>query len=244
MSLFPQRLARIHHVVEFELVPVENGAFARYVMDDQGRRWVRKREEDTGFQPLLAEAISTLLGRHIGAPVPDGAVYVGTGGQAWLSALVENAGHWSSTRRDNIVNLSEVGALITLDALVLNDDRHARNILVVPDPDEAHLRVVGIDCGNALVGLPSDFVEWPPDGPPRVGNQARGLPLDAVVEGAVAAATVAAGLDPALIREFVVEGCGIVREPAVDALTTALKARCRRAAELAVRYLEALGTLK
>ena len=100
MNLFPQRLARIHHLVEFDLVPVENGAQARYVMSADGRRWVRKREEDTGFQPLLAEAISTLLGREIGAPVPDGAVYVGPGGRAWIlpsSGSSSSRGAGSST---------------------------------------------------------------------------------------------------------------------------------------------------
>lgn len=245
MSLFPQRLHRVHQVTEYDFVPVQNGHRARYVIDEHGKKWVRKLEEDTGFQGLLAEAIVTLLGRHIGAPVPDGGIQVGVvGSQAWLSALVEDAIHWSPARRYHLLNPTEAGAMLALDAILLNDDRHSGNILLVPDPDEAHLRLHAIDGGNALVGWVGDYLAWPADEIPRIENQARGLPLDALREGAATAARVASEIDRVLLREFVGEGCGFAREPDVDPLTDAIEARCRGAVDLSSRYLDALGALK
>lgn len=243
MNAFPRRLTRITRIEGHDFVAVPHTANAQWVQDDQGRAWVCKREEETGFQALMAEAICTLLGKAIGAPVPDGAVYVGPDGQAWLSARVEDAAHWAPDQADYLVNLADAGAVLALDAIVLNDDRHSRNILLVPDPDELHVRFYGIDAGNARVGFVTDFVGSAPDALPALQKQARGLPLDAMRDGALAAALRAEQIDPDLLREFVLEGCQLVQEPTVDALVAALDARCRRAVALTARYIDALGTL-
>lgn len=65
-------IERLVGVTDGALVPVENGSEARFSRDATGRQWVRKRESDTGFQPLLAEAASYLLGNLLEVPQPRG----------------------------------------------------------------------------------------------------------------------------------------------------------------------------
>lgn len=239
MNLFPTHLPRISSLVDYDLVTVPNRSNARYAMDDSGRRWVCKRQCDTGSGPLLAEAIATLFGRAIGAPVPEGAVYMRSNERAWLSRYVDGALHWSPSLRDRIYNLDEAGAMLTLDALLLDSSRHASNILVAPSPDETRLRLYAIDAGQAQVGA-SAFLSAPVDALPQIAHQAKGLPIAALRQGALSAAERATRLDTVLIREFTVESCALVHLPSPERLAAALEARCRQARSLALRYLDAL----
>lgn len=238
------RIEHLAGVLDGPPVPVENGSEARWARDATGRQWVRKREADTGFQPLLAEAASFLLGEHLGVPQPRGAVFYDGEEWSWMSERIVAAGeHWEPDMRDLIANLDELGRVLTLDAIVFNEDRHRRNLLVEPLGDEAHLKVWAIDAGKAEIGWPSDFVARGLAAP-SPHNHARGLPIGAMVEPALAGAAVAAALPEDALRALVGEACALAREPAAAALADALVARCRRAPEIVTRYLDALGGLR
>jgi len=237
-------IERLGGVIDGPLVPVENGSEARWARDATGRQWVRKREADTGFQPLLAEAACFLLGEHLGVRQPRGAVFHDGSEWSWMSERIVAAGeHWEPDMRDLVANLDELGRMLALDAIVFNEDRHRRNLLVEPVGDEAHLVVWAIDAGKAEIGWPGDFVARGLASP-SPHNHARGLPVGTLVEPALAAATLATTLAEDALRALVGEACALAREPAVVSVADALVARCRRAPEIVARYLDALGGLR
>jgi hypothetical protein len=244
-DLFGHRtIQRLVGVVDGSLIPVPNGSEARWARDTSGRHWVRKREADTGFQPLMAEAASYLLGQLLSVPQPQGAVFFDGTEWSWMSERITAAGeHWEPDMRDFVANRDELGRVLTLDALVYNEDRHRQNLLVEPVGDEAHLRVWAIDAGKAEIGWPGDFVARGL-GVPSPHNHARGLPIGALSEAALAAATVAAALPEERLQAVIGEACELGRETSVDALTRALVARCRSAHLIVARYLDALGALR
>jgi hypothetical protein len=66
-------IQRIPAIVRLHRVPVPHTNEATYVLDGAGQRWVAKREADMGCEALLAEALTWLLARQVGVPVPDAA---------------------------------------------------------------------------------------------------------------------------------------------------------------------------
>lgn len=157
-----------------------------------------------------------------------------------MSEVVRAVTHWNAEYRDLIVNLDEVGRMLTLDALTLNEDRHARNILMQPQSDDAHFVLWAIDSGDALIGSPTDFVMAGLKHPdPR--NHARGLPIEALRSGALASAQQACALPERRLHAIVAEACGLAREPEQAALTDALIHRCGHAPQIVASYLDALG---
>ncbi|MCB9528064.1 MAG: hypothetical protein H6701_06650 [Myxococcales bacterium] len=244
IELIPaQRLERLDGVTDGELVTIPNGSEARWARDTTGRLWVRKRESDTGFQPLLAEAMSHLLGRLLGVRQPMAAVYHDGTEWSWMSRAIRGAlEHWSPSMRDRIANLDEVARMLVLDVLTLNEDRHQQNILVEAVEDEAHLRLWAIDSGNALIGYVDDYAERV-DAPPDPRNHARGLPVRALVDHVRAAADEATHLDPHELEVIVAESCALVGEGTAHHLLESLTRRCRRASILATAYLDRLGGL-
>lgn len=239
----PGLIEHLVGVTDGDRVPVENGSDAHWAIDSTRRQWVRKRETWTGVEPLLAEAACYLLGAKLEVRQPQGAVHYDGKEWSWMSKRIPAAGeHWDADMRDYIDNLDEVGRMLALDALTLNEDRHARNILVQPRDDETALRLWAIDSGNALIGHPEDFVARGLT-PASPHNHARGLPIDPLRDSAMAAAQVASMLSDGELSEIVAEACGLAREPQVNALTVALITRCRHAPEIVSSYLDALGAL-
>lgn len=243
MDLIGPRIPRLTSIVDGPFVPVENGCEATWALDDQGGRWVRKRESNTGCEPLLAEAIAWLLGRLLGVRQPDAAVFDEKGERSWMSGMVPSVGHWTRDMRDYVENLDEVAAMLVLDALVFEEDRHARNILVQPLGDEVHLRLWAIDSGNALVGHVSEFIARGLDAP-SPHNHARGLPIDVLGETALVIAGRSCHLEERVIHLVSVEACSIAREPRIDDLSAALARRCRAAPEIVAEYLHRLEALR
>ena len=120
----PGIIEHLTGVLDGGLVPVDNGSEARWARDASGRQWVRKREADTGFQPLLAEAACYLLGLELQVRQPHAAVFHDGQEWSWMSERIRVAGeHWDPDMRDLIANLDEVGRMVTLDALTFNEDR-------------------------------------------------------------------------------------------------------------------------
>jgi hypothetical protein len=231
MNLFSSRLSVLPHLAVHELVP--GSQRARYALDSEGRRWVYHHFEDPG--PLIGLALAQLLGRWLHAPVPEGAVYVGPGGPGWASRW--SAGlRWAPILRDRLGHPAQVGAMLALDALLLHA-RSARDLLVVPTASEARLAVLALGWGDArLADLQGTEL-------PAVQQHPRGLPLQALREGAMAAAGVAERLDEAMLQEFVAESCAVARSPEATSLGAALHARCLQASALVARHLDALESL-
>ena len=204
----------------------------------------------------LAEARGWLKLQMVVAPVlvllrepraevcqPLGAVFHDGTEWSWMSERIAAAlEHWHPDMRDVIVNVDEVGRMLVLDALIFNEDRHRRNIMVEPVEDEAHLRLWAIDAGEARIGHVAEFVSLGLRHPsPR--NHARGLPITALNAAAMAGAQVAEGLSDEAIQMVVSEACGIAREPDISRLTGALINRCRHARQIVSGYLVDLGAL-
>src|SRR5689334_6622864 len=92
-------------LVDGEPVPVTHTGEARYSIDATGQHWVRKREPSFGFQQVLAEAITWVLGRRLGVPIPDGAVCIDRGEMSWLSRRVECVVEWNPVQTSFVINL-------------------------------------------------------------------------------------------------------------------------------------------
>lgn len=224
-------------------MPVQNSSGAVYSVDGTGRRWVRKRVSEMGHEALLAEALGWLLARHFSVPIPDAAL-TGRGEDAsWLSGYLPFVKHWNAAEGTRVRNLRAIGKVLMLDALLMNGDRHAGNVLLAPLKRGDRLTAWAIDFDHALVGWPGDFAALSVDELPSLRNLARGLPVAAMRPGARQAAREARLLDRRILAGYVTEACEIAEEPRKDALLAALQARADRAIELTDLYLASIEAL-
>jgi hypothetical protein len=148
--------------------------------------------------------------------------------------------HWDPSNIHFIKNAKELGRMLALDVIILNEDRHEGNILLQPDPDQHNLLAWAIDAGGALVGFPESFAQAKM-ALPSIAKLARGIPVELVGDEARATALRATGLSPYLLKRFVSEACDIAGEPKAGILLEALSARIERAEELTEKYLESIG---
>lgn len=232
------KIERVKDVVDGPRVPIVASCDARWARDACGRTWLLK--PDLAADQILAEAASHLLGRQLKVRQPAGAFLRGQGTLNWLSERISGATeHWQLEHRDFISNPAEVGAMLALDALVLNEDRHELNILVAPQ-DDALLDVWAIDNAAARVGVPHLYCAAALASP-NPANHARGLPVALLRRHALDAALRAERLTWHEIGAIVREACALVGESKHDDLTEALFMRCQHASRVVGEYLEALG---
>lgn len=236
-------ITRVGEVLDLNKVPVTNSSEAVYAVDSSGRRWVRKRVSEMGHEALLAESLGWLLSRHFSIPIPDAALSGEGEGASWLSSALPLVKHWSEAERGRVRNLRAIGRVLMLDAVLLNGDRHAGNILLQPLKKGGRLTAWAIDFDHALVGWPGDYAGVSVDELPSLRNLARGLPVAEMRPGARQAAREARLLDGGVLAGYVTEACEISGEPGKDALVSALQARLVRAIELTDRYLAAIEAL-
>jgi hypothetical protein len=239
-TLFGDRIKRFPSVVDLSPVPVPNACDAVYATDG-ARKWVRKPL--MGADGLLAEALGFMLGRELRAPIPEGAVTGPPEDVSWLSEFLPDIQHWDTSHVNFIVNYPEVGRLIALDALLLNDDRHAGNlVLQTTNKNEVERRAWGIDMGNALAGRPTDFAKAELV-TPSIAKLVDNLPVTLIQEGAYLAAAQAQKLSPYVLASMVREACELAREPREneDLLNGVLLLRLSRAPDLVEEYLSKIG---
>ncbi len=223
-------------ITRFARVPVPHTNDATYALDSHGNQWVAKRETDMGCEALLAEALTWLLARHLGVRVPDAAFCDDPAERAWLSRRVDNPNHWSPAFAARIANPTEAGAMIALDAIVFNEARHGRNLLVTALESGSPFTVWAIDADEARVGHVVEYAGLAgavPD--PRI--HAIGFPAAQLRVEARNAADAAANLSEGELRLIVEASCGIAREPSVKLLLFALAERCAIARQLTHDYL-------
>jgi hypothetical protein len=229
-------IPRVAAITRLGLVPVPHTNLATYAVDAAGRRWVAKREADMGCEALLAEALTWLLARQMGAPVPDAAFCDHPDERAWLSAWVPQAKHWSPETAGVVRNARDAAAIFALDAVVFNEARHGGNVLLVPDDDGGSV-VWAIDADEAWIGHPAELAlraGLPPE--PRI--LARGFPPPGWRDAAMEAAERCAALDPAGLAHAARAACALAREPDVELVVRVLVDRCQDALSLTRRYLE------
>lgn len=229
-------IERLSGLLRLSRVPVPHTNDATYAVDMRGRHWVAKREADMGCEALAAEAVSWMLARAVGVPVPDAAFCDDPSERSWLSAWVTDAKHWSAGTAGMIRNPEAAASILALDAVVFNEARHGGNLLLVPDL-EGGSTVVAIDADEALIGHPLELVRRglvSPD--PRI--LARGFPPADWRALALAAAQRLAALRVADLAAIAAEGCAIAREPDHNLMAEVLIMRCEAAALLTRGYLD------
>lgn len=236
-------IERLGEVLDLGRVPVQNSSEAVYAADSKGRRWIRKRVSEMGHEALLAESLGWLLARHLSVPIPDAAISGAGEGASWLSAALPLVKHWGEAEAGRVRNLRAVGRVLTLDAVLMNGDRHAGNILLAPLKKGDRMTAWAIDFDHAVVGWPGDFAAVSVDGLPSLRNLARGLPVALMRPGARQAAREARLLDASVVAGYVAEACEIAGEHRVDLLVAALQPRLDRAIELTDRYLADIEAL-
>jgi hypothetical protein len=245
LDLFGRRILRVEaeDLVDGVLVPVRNSSSARFSRSTDGRTWIRKREMETGYEAVLAEALGWMLANALKVPAPQAAISGQLGDLSWLSEEVPWVNQWHKDRVHYIQNLDDLGRMLTLDAIIHNHDRHAGNILLEPRPTDLELMTWTIDVGDCLLGHPQDLSDADLD-LPSVKNVARGLPVERLREGALAAAEEAELVTKGLLKNMIDEACSLVREPLADVLLDAVWHRMRHARALAARYLSILESVQ
>ncbi len=240
MSASIPKILRLGGVLDLHRVPGRHNNDAAYAVDSTGRRWVKKTAATMGHEALLAEAVSWLLARRLSVPIPDAGVTGQGADAAWFSSYVHNVKHWGDAGNCEVRNLAALGRVLMLDAVLMNGDRHAGNIMLEPSKKGVRMTAWAIDFESATVGYPQDFADLSVDALPSLANLARGLPVALMRRGARQAAREARLLDAKIVAGYVAEACEIAQEPMVDTLAGALQDRLSRAIELTDRYLAAI----
>lgn len=224
-----------------DVVPVRHQAGARYALADS-RHWVWKRKLAIGEHGMLGEALGWIWSRELGLPVPDAAIYLP--GEytedCWLSEVVEGVRHWRADKVP-LENIRELGAILALDVVLMNADRHDGNILLQPRVEDGRevWKVWGIDMGNAKVGVVDEFLDVD-DELPSIEKLPDDLPFEILDDSALEAAKEIAGLDGQFITKSVHEACSVAGNAQAAPLADALRLRCNKAVSLVERYFEKL----
>lgn len=235
-ELFAHRVEVVSWLTDLSPVTVPNTSDATYARDRSGRLWVRKRVEATGWPEIVGEALGLLLGRELGVPIPEGAVCLEPEEESWLSLVRPNVSAWSPSASYTIENIEGFAAMLVLDAVLANTDRHGGNILL-EDLGSASVRAWAIDQGNVEAAHPGYFRALERRLPPTM-TIPEGMPLVLLREPALEAAEAAEKLSSALLRSIAEEACDLGREEkAREKAVQGLQLRCASAVEITEAYL-------
>lgn len=203
-----------------------------------GRDWVHK--PTMGNNEVLAEAVGLLLGAELDVPVPNGAVLREGNNVSWLSQVVEYVVHWNYDLRASLENGDAMARLYVLDAIIHNEDRHSRNLLL-QDVGNGLLRMWSIDTADAGIGFPGELIGS--DRPPSPRNHLRPTPLDDETCAAALATAkwCSSVLEPSTVQRVASLACAIAAcSDRVKDLEQALIYRCRAAPGIVACYLDLL----
>ncbi len=245
----PLQLERLHAIQRHRDIPVPHTGQAFWARDPlTQQQWVCKTAELAGADTLIAEIIGWYLGRSIGAPLPNAALLLTDPdglSPAWLTETIPNAQHWSDAYLGILDNPEELGAILALDAILLNADRHERNLLL--QESNGSWKVWCIDLGGAYCGSPPSFSQYDLETPDLSHHVRLTLPdkykIDPrIIEGAQQAAQRATWLpdDNAMFQRWAEEACVVVGSTQASSLLRGLRHRCRHALEITRRHLQAL----
>jgi hypothetical protein len=202
-----------------------------HVVGDDGREWVRKKHVDGLGVQISGEVVGALLATKLGIPIPEYATSERP--RAWLSRWAPGSSPWSEAHNTDLVNEPDLGRILALDAVLLNTDRSARNILVTIDPEESSWRVSAIDFGMAGVSFPARF-NIDRDRVLQRGPLPRSVPAHRVHEEAIECAHAAADLTSWTIKQVCAQACALSGNTMEATMAEVLEHRCRNA----VRFVE------
>lgn len=186
-------------------VLVEHNNEATYILAADGSRWVAKSVEVTGPQQFVAEAISYQLAAALHVPVPEGA-WGRQGNEVWwFSRCVSPVMHFHPMRLPLTQSQSDFGRVLALDVWMINEDRHAGNILL--ESGEGLFRPWFIDFGSAVVGHVADFERRLEAVPREAQFVARAVAGELLREGALQVCDTVSSLHEADLRSVVLEAC-------------------------------------
>lgn len=205
----------------------------RVLRDSNGRDWVAKTKAGMRGQ-FLAEVISSLLGRQLGISSPDFAYCIEP--HAWLLEWIDSASPWWEVWNSSVSNEAAIGAMLALDALMLNSDRSEENILLIPNGDKTW-RLMAIDSGGHVAGDTSEFARRR-DEICKVGVFPAGLPV--VREHAMNCAMSAEKLDGLVLAALAAQACEVAHCGDSGLLLQTIQHRCRNAMKLVGDFISVL----
>jgi len=231
--LFDPLIPRIAGVAS-AAVDYEGSNSADLVQTTDGRYWVRKHRSNMGPGQFASEAIGWLLSKEVGAPVSDAAVHSTSSETSWLSNLVAPVLHWDESKKYAIENLGEVGAMLALDAVMSNVDRHERNVLLEP-LTVSTFKLWSIDLGLCFPGQPQFSNST---SPPTVKNHLKGLPLrtPGLRKGAIEAVRTLSALTERRLLSIVTEACDVAAIDGAEAFFQILRDRIRLAKRIVWKH--------
>lgn len=224
----------VDQVTSYGKVTSPNTNAVEYVVDDDAREWVLKREME-GFNSVLSEAIGYCLSRLVGVPTPEGGILLESKDMPlWMCRRVPDVTHWDVSHMHKVINLDQVGAMLALDAVIGNADRHAGNILLEPRADGTFF-AHSIDVEQSWLLAPEDLCD---ESGPRsdlapVHRQTRWLfPMVALSAHMTEAAKAMESVSAQSIRGAVGYASGLLRDARTDSFTGPLHARFQIAQQL------------
>jgi hypothetical protein len=187
---------------------------------------------------ILAEAVGSLLARALGVPIPAFAVFESDErGRGWLSEFVMGAQHFGAARAEGLVDHTELGRMLALDAIVHNEDRNPENILFEPLAELGRFRGWVIDHEAALVARPRELASKGLAAP-RPFALPSGFTVNAGARrAALDTAAIAQRLPEAMVRAMVHAAAEVAGALDREILTRALTARCRHAQQIVEHFL-------
>ena len=186
-------------------VQLDGARRPRFYMSASGL-WVGKRLPKKSRR---AELIGSLLGRELGVPVPPVGLCE-TRPEFVFSAWQDTPSHWARSKADLADNYESLGAALALDALIGNDDRNPRNILLqaLERPGKSHMYTLHfIDHEGSLAGDLARLRGLEHEAEP--GSLPPDYPTDVAVLGsAMEAAQCATEISETRVSALVAASCG------------------------------------
>lgn len=201
--------------------------------------WVLKLSSRGPGRSVAAEVFCWLVGRAIGVPLPDGALYAGREGAGWLSRRIPDARNWSPEDRDLVANVAGMGSMLALDAVIANGDRHVQNVLVV-EADAGERTLIAIDHGRAAIVHEARIMALV-NGPPAVHPDRPDLTFRSLRPAALSAAAALQALPEEIVDGWLREAFHAEGALVPGALADLVLERFNVASATVERYLDALG---
>jgi hypothetical protein len=241
LRLYPDvpQLDRVH---PYGRVEGPHSNEVEYVIDDDGNRWVLKRNM-LGYNSILAEAVGLELSRLLGIQTPSAGLLVEPGQHLWMTRYLPDVKHWSLDDRHLVKNLPDIGGMLVLDIVVGNEDRHAGNILL--QAKDRTLTAFSIDMEQSWAGTPEDISERPVEELPKITRGfARLLPMAELEAHMLTAAQRCESWTEDVVGAVVQPWCNLLEERRGRAIINGLCVRAGRATQLTQQRVQQIRSLQ
>lgn len=229
--IYPEHVRCFERVALLDKISVPHSNNVHYAHDDDGGRWVVKCEM-FGVNVLLAEAIGYELSKLLGIKSPQPALLASNGEYLWMTEYLHGVMHWSPNERHLVENLDSVGAMLALDVVIGNNDRHAGNILLQATGGGS-LVAYSIDHEDSWAGSPDGIRGQAPNALPNIRREFVPLvPMDDFETSMTDAATQCQSWTIDLLTERIQPWCNLLSELQGSAIISDVYSRSSRAVRL------------